>query len=130
MCVRLCDGYYFPISYKAGRHDFKQDALRCAARCPQAPVRLFVHPSGQADPEKMRDLQGNRYADLKNAFLYRKHFIANCRCHFEPWTSEARNRHHEYMMEEGEKEEKRPEMKLSGLEPDQLPASDLDTDTP
>jgi len=34
LCVRSCDGYYFPISYATGRGRFKTDAAVCASMYP------------------------------------------------------------------------------------------------
>jgi hypothetical protein len=43
LCVRLCDGFYFPISYSTLRERFVADAKQCEQRCPSR-SRLFVHP--------------------------------------------------------------------------------------
>lgn len=42
VCVRLCDGFYFPISYSTRRQRFAGDAAQCEQRCPYR-SRLFVH---------------------------------------------------------------------------------------
>jgi hypothetical protein len=43
VCVRLCDGVYFPISFSTYRSYFAKDAERCERSCPNR-SRLFVHP--------------------------------------------------------------------------------------
>jgi Protein of unknown function (DUF2865) len=40
--------------------------------------------------EQMVALDGDRYADLANAFRYRTEYVANCRCKPEPWSAEAK----------------------------------------
>jgi hypothetical protein len=92
MCVRTCDGYYFPISFRTTRAGFSDDEKACDAAC-DAPVRLFYYANPGEEPEAMRDLDGKPYRELENAFRYRKQFVADCRCRPEPWTEEARRRH-------------------------------------
>ncbi len=47
LCVRKCDGFYFPISMSASRGRFETDSAICQASCPNSEVELFVQPSGQ-----------------------------------------------------------------------------------
>ena len=42
VCVRLCDGYYFPISFSTSRERLAQDSKTCESRC-GSEGRLFVH---------------------------------------------------------------------------------------
>jgi hypothetical protein len=71
MCVRTCDGYYFPISFATSPANFARDAQTCQARCPGTKVELYYHvPSGES--ESMISLAGVPYEDLPTAFLYRK----------------------------------------------------------
>jgi len=51
MCVRLCDGYYFPISSSAPQRQLATDARLCESRC-SSPARLFVQRS-PADSAKI-----------------------------------------------------------------------------
>lgn len=91
VCVRLCDGAYFPISFSTTRSRFKADAARCQSGC-SSPARLFVvKPEG--DPEDMVDVRGAAYADLPNAFKFRTAYDASCTCRGQPWDVEARERH-------------------------------------
>ncbi|MGI9379952.1 MAG: DUF2865 domain-containing protein, partial [Methyloligellaceae bacterium] len=46
--------------------------------------------------DHMRSLAGQKYRHLANAYLYRKKFVASCRCKPEPWTVAERSRHHFY----------------------------------
>ena len=43
MCVRTCDGAFFPISSNATPDDFQRDADACQRRCPGAETALYYH---------------------------------------------------------------------------------------
>jgi hypothetical protein len=85
LCVRLCDGYYFPISFSTVPSEFARDADKCAASC-GGEARLFYHPNPGGDVEGMIDLTGMGYARLPTAFKYRKTLVAGCACHPQPWS--------------------------------------------
>ncbi|WP_311029103.1 DUF2865 domain-containing protein [Mesorhizobium koreense] len=71
MCVRTCDGYYFPISFATSPANFARDEQTCQARCPGTKVELYYHVSSE-ESESMVSLAGAPYEDLPTAFLYRK----------------------------------------------------------
>lgn len=89
LCVRTCDGYYFPISFSASRSGLARDAKRCEASC-GAPAKLFYHRNPGADVEHMVSLDGERYAMMENAFRYREEYVQDCRCKPEPWSEAAK----------------------------------------
>ncbi|GAB4228863.1 MAG: hypothetical protein Kow0032_09680 [Methyloligellaceae bacterium] len=89
MCVRLCDGFYFPISDATTRSGFKRDAQRCESSC-SSPARLFFHSAYGGSPNSMIDLQGKPYRSIENAFLYRTKYLPDCRCKPDPWSEEAK----------------------------------------
>jgi Protein of unknown function (DUF2865) len=95
LCVRLCDGYYFPISQATIRERFSRDAEQCAQTCPSG-SRLFVHRNPGEGVDDMRDLQGRPYRGLPNAFLHRTQYVANCTCRGNPWDETALARHQAY----------------------------------
>jgi hypothetical protein len=95
VCVRLCDGYYFPISHSSDRRQFYDDAQQCQARCGNSESRLFFM-SPQASISGARDQTGLAYEKLKTAFLYRKKLLKNCACRPEPWSVSERMRHKSY----------------------------------
>lgn len=70
MCVRTCDGYYFPLTYETGAENFARDQAQCQAQCPGA--QLFFKPTGEERPEAMISLGGQAYRDMPNAFKFRK----------------------------------------------------------
>ena len=89
MCVRLCDGYYFPISFSTLPNHFGRDAERCQAKC-AAPSQLFYYQNPGGAVEQMVSTQGNQlYTDLKTAFRYRKEYIRGCSCKLAEYTPEG-----------------------------------------
>jgi hypothetical protein len=97
MCVRLCDGYYFPISFSATRDRLARDAKTCESSC-GGQARLFVYRNPGADVEDMVDLRGQPYRQLSTAFLYRTEYVPQCRCKPNPWDAEAQERHRMYAL--------------------------------
>ena len=95
LCVRLCDGFYFPISYSTQRGRFAADAKQCEQSCP-AGSRLFVHRNPGQDVDDMVDLGGRPYRSLPSAFLHRAQYIADCACRGNPWDEASVARHRAY----------------------------------
>jgi hypothetical protein len=79
MCVRQCDGYYFPVSFSTLPSQFSADEAQCADRC-AAPSELFVYRNPGEDVEQMVSLAGKPYSELDTAWLYRTKFIKGCSC--------------------------------------------------
>lgn len=71
-CVRMCDGKYFPVVSRGGT----SAAQMCQAFCPASTTRLF---SGSSNIEYATS-NGERYADIDNAFAYRKELKSDCTC--------------------------------------------------
>ena len=80
MCVRKCDGYYFPISFSTIEMNFGADQIACEAQCPSADVELFYHVNPGQLVEEMVALDGTPYKELPNAFSYRKELDKSCTC--------------------------------------------------
>jgi len=79
LCVRSCDGYYFPISFGATPDQFARDQNSCQAQCPGAEL-YYTRPD--EEPNKMMSLAGKPYTALPNAFKYRKTGpLPACSCH-------------------------------------------------
>lgn len=95
LCVRLCDGYYFPISSAASQDTLVHDADVCSASC-GSDARLFFHPSQGGDAASAVDLTGMAYTSLANAFKYRKTLVEDCRCRPQPWSQAEAERHRAY----------------------------------
>lgn len=98
VCVRLCDGYYWPVSFSTTADNFGRDRVTCERSCGQ-PARLFVYRNPGGEPAEMRDLDRQPYSRLKTAFLYRSKYDAQCKCKADPWEQEAKNRHKLYALE-------------------------------
>lgn len=79
LCVRLCDGYYFPVSFATTTNRFSLDADACQSRC-AAPAELYTHPNPGGEAEQMISIQGVPYEKLKNAWRFRKEFVKGCSC--------------------------------------------------
>ncbi len=79
ICVRLCDGYYFPISYATVPDAFSRDANACSSQC-AAPTELYYYQNPGAEVEQAMSLAGAPYTKLKTAWLYRKELVKGCSC--------------------------------------------------
>ncbi|MFN3746568.1 MAG: DUF2865 domain-containing protein [Hyphomicrobiaceae bacterium] len=95
VCVRLCDGYFFPISFATTPDRFAADEAVCRARC-RTSARLYVYPNPGGEPEQMFDVNGQPYTALRTAFLFRTNYDESCTCKPHPWEQEAQHRHHLY----------------------------------
>lgn len=95
LCVRLCDGFYFPISFSTLRGRFAVDAKQCEQSCPTR-SRLFVHRNPGQDVDDMVDLDGRPYRSLPTAFLHRAQYVADCTCRGNPWDEASIARHRAY----------------------------------
>src|SRR6266446_9720532 len=80
LCVRTCDGYYFPISYSTVPGKFAEDEALCRRLCPATEVALYSHRNPGEDIARAVSLNGRAYSDLPTAFSYRKVFNAACSC--------------------------------------------------
>ncbi len=80
LCVRSCDGYYFPISFSTTRDHFPSDQAICDQMCPAAGSRLYVHEVGDGGPENMVSVDGSAYSELPSAFKYRSAVDESCTC--------------------------------------------------
>lgn len=80
LCVRACDGFYFPISFSTYPEFFARDAAACQAACPAAEAQLFTYPNPGSSPEDAETPQGVRLKDMPNAFRYRTELVPDCTC--------------------------------------------------
>jgi hypothetical protein len=81
LCVRTCDGYYFPVSFSTTSEHFPEDARTCEALCPGTETRLFYYENPGGGPENMTAITGEPYSSLPNAFKYRTSIDSACTCH-------------------------------------------------
>jgi hypothetical protein len=80
LCVRKCDGYYFPISFSTVPSRFPTDEQTCQSMCPGADVGLYIYRNPGEEPDQMVSLAGEAYSALPTAFRYRKQYDAACTC--------------------------------------------------
>jgi hypothetical protein len=106
MCVRTCDGFYFPVRQNARRRNFDTDVKSCRNACGDD-AKLFYYPAnGSQGPESMVDLAGRKYSDHPKAFAYRKTLVAGCTCKPAPWSYQESTRHQSYADQEASELEK------------------------
>jgi hypothetical protein len=72
LCVRTCDGYYFPMSSASSPSDFERDQANCQSSCPGTEVQIYYHRSSQESEAMVSGLSGRPYADLPTAWLYKQ----------------------------------------------------------
>jgi hypothetical protein len=80
LCVRGCDGYYWPISYATSKAHFKDDEKLCKASCPNQKVALYTHRTEREGSDDAVSLKGKAISELKNAFVYRQEYKPECTC--------------------------------------------------
>lgn len=78
ICVRTCDGSFFPVSYAARRANLGDLQEMCAALCPAAEVKLFTR--APRDMKTAVSIDGDAYTSLENAFKYEKAVVPQCSC--------------------------------------------------
>ncbi|MCV0427453.1 MAG: DUF2865 domain-containing protein [Roseibium sp.] len=80
LCVRTCDGYFFPVSYSTGKSQFVNDEARCTEICPAAETELYVHRNPGGDQSKMLSLAGELYSEQPFAYRYKSEYVEGCSC--------------------------------------------------
>src|SRR5260370_30474419 len=80
LCVRTCDGYYFPISYSTVPGKFAEDEALCRRLCPATEVALYSHRNPGEEATRAVSLSGRSHSELPAAFSYRKIFNPACSC--------------------------------------------------
>src|SRR5271166_4528475 len=79
VCVRACDGSFFPVSYSGSgsRSDSLEDV--CRSLCPNADVALYSFPFG-GTIEQAVSSTGEPYVDMPNALKFQQSFDSTCSC--------------------------------------------------
>lgn len=80
VCVRTCDGFYFPVSYSTAPGRFADDEQTCRRMCPASEVVLYSHRNPGEDVAQAMAQDGSTYANLPTAFAYRKALNPSCTC--------------------------------------------------
>ena len=95
MCVRTCDGFYFPIHTYAAKSSFADDAKACRAAC-LSDAELYYLPTFGGAVATMVNSSGQSYADHPKAFAFRTAMSPECTCRAPAWSPEEKSRHAEY----------------------------------
>src|SRR5258707_6021119 len=80
VCVRSCDGGYFPISFATVPARFPDDEKTCKSLCPAAEATLFTYRNPGEDINQAVSINGQPYSSSPNAFRYRQEFNPSCSC--------------------------------------------------
>jgi len=80
ICVRTCDGYYYPISFATSSDRFRDDEQTCQRMCPASEVSLYSYHNPGEEVAQAVSLNGKPYSELPNAFSYRKALNPACSC--------------------------------------------------
>lgn len=80
VCVRSCDGFYFPISFATVPARFPDDERTCKALCPASDANLFAYRNPGEDISSATSINGQPYSSMPNAFRYRQEFNPSCSC--------------------------------------------------
>jgi hypothetical protein len=80
VCVRACDGFFFPLHNLPANGRSGADEM-CQALCPGAEAAAYRMPT-HADAELTQavSLRGKPYTRLANAFKFQKGFDGSCSC--------------------------------------------------
>jgi len=79
VCVRACDGGFFPVSYSARRANLADLQDLCRAQCPNIEVTLYTR-SPSRDIESAVSIDGEPYSDHPNALKFAKSYDPACSC--------------------------------------------------
>jgi hypothetical protein len=93
ICVRTCDGFYWPISHSANPSRFGEDEKACRQSCPATEATLFAFPNQGGDVTQAMSIGGQPYTSLPNAFRYRQALDQTCSCRRpgESWSQALKN---------------------------------------
>ncbi|WP_292533594.1 DUF2865 domain-containing protein [Methylocystis sp.] len=79
ICVRQCDGGFFPISYAARSSNLDDLAAMCRALCPNAEVKLYTASQWKGLGSAL-SIDGEAYSDHPNAHKFEKVYDSACGC--------------------------------------------------
>lgn len=80
VCVRTCDGSFFPISFSTSQDRFREDERTCQRMCPASEVVLFSYRNPGEDISKAISINGQPYTALPNAFKFKQEYNPACSC--------------------------------------------------
>jgi Protein of unknown function (DUF2865) len=104
VCVRTCDGYFFPLSYSTVPDHFADDQRTCQRMCPSSEAMLYSYRNSGEDITQAVSIGGRTYTELPNAFRYRREFTPNCSCRRpgQSWADALKNSDDSSTLEQGD----------------------------
>lgn len=79
ICVRACDGGFFPITYSARNSHLDDLNAFCKAMCPGAEAKLYTQSQWKGLDSAV-SIDGEPYTDHPNARKFEKSFDPSCGC--------------------------------------------------
>jgi hypothetical protein len=96
LCVRSCDGFFFPVSSAADPSDFARDERTCQMMCPGTQTALYFHSAqGQESEDMVSARTHEAYTEMPNAFAYRNSqapISKACGCNMRAFYNEMQRR--------------------------------------
>lgn len=96
LCVRTCDGFFFPVSSAAAPSDFARDERTCQMMCPGTKTALYFHDAlGQESEDMISARTREPYTEMENAFAYRNAsapMSKACGCNMRAFYNEMQRR--------------------------------------
>ena len=80
VCVRMCDGYLFPLGTLGAQADMPVHRAACAAACPGAPTSVYTLSARETELDRAVSPQGLPYRASALANIYRQRRVAACSC--------------------------------------------------
>jgi hypothetical protein len=80
VCVRTCDGGFFPLTISARSADEDQLKELCQALCPNTEVSVYTKSPNAAIETAASLGEGASYSEMPNALKFRTSFDAACTC--------------------------------------------------
>lgn len=79
VCVRLCDGYYFPVNHSIKQQNLAKDEQKCLGQYPEGQAALYIDRSGGQNIAAMTSFDGKqKYGDQPFAFVFQQRFDPAC----------------------------------------------------
>jgi hypothetical protein len=82
ICVRTCDGYYFPISSNGSQRRLKIDQQVCQSMYAPGAAEIYYYRYPSDDVSVAVSIDGHQYGKQPFAFSYRSTFDSSCAAEF------------------------------------------------
>jgi hypothetical protein len=89
VCVRNCDGYFFPIAHQRHKGGFERDQKICHGMYGEDQAELYYYPSA-GTIDAARSISGDAYKDQSFAHLYQREFRPECQAQLQAGMSKVK----------------------------------------